>query len=90
MEQGFIIINETQDTNIDIDNIIYENIDNNIYEINNPLIITQNNLIVPYKIQQKKQTKNIQNLLLYFILCYKLSTINWALLQSPFFVSKHI
>ena len=88
MEEGFIIIDETQ--NIYIDNIVYENIDNIIYENNTPPIKTQNNLIIPYKIQPIIQPENIHNLLLYFVLSYKLSTISCALLQSPFFVSKHI
>ncbi len=89
MEQGFIIINEKPDTNID--NLIYENIDNLIYEDNNYPKITQNNQpIIPYKIQPIIHPKYIHNLLLYFVLSYKLSTMSWALLQSPFFVSKHI
>ena len=88
MEEGFIIIDKKPDTNID--NTIYENIDNTIYENNNPPNNTQNNQIIPYKIQPIKQPKYIHNLLFYFVISYKLSTISWALLQSPFLVSKHI
>lgn len=92
MEEGFIIVDQNPDTNID--NLIYENIDNLIYKNNNPPKITQNNLIIPYKkykiIQPIIQPKYIHNLLLYFVITYKLSTISWALLQSPFLVSKHI
>ena len=88
MEEGFIIIDKKSDTHID--NIIYENIDNFIYENNTPTIKIQNNLNIPYKKQPIKQPKYIHNLLLYFVITYKLSTISCALLQSPFLVSKHI
>ena len=78
MEEGFIIINEKPDTNID--NFIYENKNNNHPKI------TQNNQIThpithPITVTHQKYK---HNLLFYFVISYKLSTISCALLQSPF------
>ena len=79
MESDFIIISDNEsDTSIDdcIDDCIYqEPIQDTTYDVcTTPPII---------------QTPNNISLL-YFFTFYKLSTINWALLQSPVFVSRHI
>ena len=79
MEQDFYIIEEEDIQNIYIKPIL--DLPNNYDTPDTPLS--------PIKINTPNNINNINKLLI-FVCTYKLSTINWAFLQLPDFVSKHI